>query len=83
MSETLPSSERKKAKPTTVTVNNRPVTLPDDHATGSEILAAAGVPFDFKLYLHKGKKLELVDPNEQIKVHAEDKFTAVSGQDVS
>ena len=71
-----------KAKPKTITifVNNNPVTLPDREATGAEIKQAAGLPLEFKLYDHKGQE---IDNETSIRVHPKEKFTAISGQDVS
>lgn len=71
---------RKPVKETTIFVNNRRVTMPDDHATGAEIKAAAGVPTDFKLYDEKGKEIR---PDETVKLKQDERFTAISGQDVS
>jgi hypothetical protein len=67
----------------TIFVNNRPVTLPDREVTGAEIEAEAGVPPDFVLYEEKGGQLVQIAPDEQIKIHPNEKFRAVSGQDVS
>jgi hypothetical protein len=74
---------KKQKKPVRILVNNREVTLPDRDVTGAQIKEAAGVPLDFKLYRHHGDQLELVDNEERIRIHAKQKFTAVSGQDVS
>lgn len=65
---------------TTILVNNRDVTMPDDHATGAEIEAAAGVPSDFKLYDEKGHEIA---PDKKVKLKDGERFTAISGQDVS
>lgn len=72
-----------KPKPTTIIVNNRPVEMPDDGATGLEIKRQAGVPDDFALYREHGGKLEEVADGEHLKLHNGDRFRAVSGQDVS
>lgn len=64
----------------TILVNNRPVELDDDHATGSEIKAAAGLPEEFKLYDDKGREIA---NDERVKLKAGERFTAISGQDVS
>lgn len=71
-----------KTKPKTITivVNNNLVTLPDRETTGSELKGAAGLPLEFTLYDHKGREIE----NETtVRVHRNQKFTAISGQDVS
>lgn len=70
----------KKPQKVTILVNNRPVTMPDDHATGSEIKAAAGVPPEFKLYDADGDEIR---NDKRIKLKKGDRFTAISGQDVS
>ncbi len=70
----------KPVEQTTIFVNNRPVTLPGDHATGAQIKAAAGVPADFKLYDEKGKP---IGDDEVVKLKPDERFTAISGQDVS
>jgi len=70
----------KRRNPVTIVVNNKEVELPDRHVTGAEIKRAAGIPLDFKLYGPKGEEIA----NEQrIEVHPREKFTAISGQDVS
>lgn len=61
-------------------VNNKPVQLPGRESTGGAIKRAAGVPLDFILYGPKGNE---IDNDEAIKIHPEEKFTAISGQDVS
>lgn len=72
-----------KSKPVTIIVNNRPVEMPDDDATGIEIKHEAGVPDDFALYREHGGKLEEVADDEHLKLHKGERFRAVSGQDVS
>lgn len=64
----------------TVLVNNRPVEFDDDHATGSEIKAAAGLPGDFKLYDDKGHEIA---NDKRVKLKDGERFTVISGQDVS
>jgi hypothetical protein len=64
----------------TILVNNRPVNLDDDHATGGEIKAAADLPGDFKLYDDKGHE---IDDDKRVKLKNGERFTAISGQDVS
>lgn len=65
---------------TAIFVNNRSVTMPDDHATGAEIKAAADIPPDFKLYDEKGREIA---SDKKVKLKDGDRFTAISGQDVS
>ena len=64
----------------TVLVNNRPVQLPSDSATGAEIKQAAGVSPDFKLYGPDGEEIR---DDESVRVHNHERFIAISGQDVS
>jgi Multiubiquitin len=73
----------KPPKTVNVFVNNREVTLPDDEVTGAQIKAAADVPLDFQLFVEHGSNLDLVDNDDEIKVHNKQRFRAVSGQDVS
>jgi hypothetical protein len=73
----------KPKKTVTIYVNNREVVLSDRDVTGAEIKTAAEVPADFQLYVEHGNKLELIQGDQEIKVHAEQRFRAVSGQDVS
>jgi hypothetical protein len=83
MSDSDKSNDNEHGKPsqaTTILVNNRTVTMPDDHATGLEIETAAGVPTDFKLYDDKGKEIA---PDKKVKLKEDERFTAISGQDVS
>lgn len=70
----------KPSQATSILVNNRAVTMPDDHATGEQILDAAGISHDFKLYDEKGKEVGLT---EKVKLKRNARFTAISGQDVS
>jgi hypothetical protein len=70
-------------KSITIIVNRREVQMPDREATGAEIKAAAGVPPDFELFEQKGSKLIPIADDEIVKLHNKQKFTAVSGQDVS
>ena len=66
--------------PVTILVNRRDVTMPNDDVTGAEIKDAAKVPAAFKLFDPKGAE---VANDERIHVHEHEKFTAISGQDVS
>jgi hypothetical protein len=75
-----PGGPGKKPDAVTITVNNRDVTLPDDHATGAEIKAAAGLPADFKLYDDKGHE---IGDDKRVKLKDGERYTSISGQDVS
>ncbi len=52
----------------------------DRQVTGAEIKKAAGIPAGFKLYDSRGEE---VPDDRQVKIKPKDKFTAISGQDVS
>ena len=69
-----------KQKTIEILVNNSPVSVPDREDTGAEIKEAAGLPLDFTLYDPKGRAIE---NEEEIKVHRNERFIAISGQDVS
>jgi hypothetical protein len=64
----------------TILVNNRAVELDDDRATGSEIKSSAGLPTEFKLFDEKGHE---IDNDKRVKVKDGERYTAISGQDVS
>ncbi len=64
----------------TVLVNRRDVVLPDVHVTGLQIKQAVKVPETFKLFDPHGDE---VTNDKTIRVHANERFTAISGQDVS
>jgi hypothetical protein len=64
----------------TILVNNQPVDMPTREATGAQIKQAAGIPAAFKLYDPKGEELS---DGRTIKLRPHEKFTAISGQDVS
>ena len=78
-----PDDNTPKTKPVTIEVNNRTVQMPDRLATGAEIKRHAEVPTEFMLYREQGGKLEPVANDETIKLHDDERFRAVSGQDVS
>jgi Multiubiquitin len=63
-----------------IIVNNRDVEVPGHEVTGAQILAAAEVPADFKLYGPDGSEIA---PDQTIRVKHDECFTAISGQDVS
>lgn len=64
----------------TVLVNRREVTLRDDDVTGLQIKDAAQVPTTFKLFDPEGDEIA---NDQRIHVHKKERFTAISGQDVS
>jgi hypothetical protein len=61
-------------------VNNREVQMPSHEATGAEIKRHAEVPHDFKLY---GPDGEPIGDAKHVELHERERFTAISGQDVS
>jgi thioredoxin reductase len=63
-----------------ILVNNRAVEVPGHEVTGAQIKNAAEVPADFKLYGPNGTE---VTDGQTIKVKHDERFTAISGQDVS
>ena len=76
----------------TVTVNNRPVKLTDEHgrfeATGAEIKAAAiaqgvSIQTDFALFHIRGRELDPVGDEQSIHVREGEKFRAVAPDDNS
>ncbi|AWK09969.1 MULTISPECIES: multiubiquitin domain-containing protein [Streptomyces] len=73
----------------TITVNNQPVILPGREFTGLGIKQAAiaqGVPIDtgFQLSVKQGNgRYEVVDDDEQIRVHPNQEFLAVPPDDNS
>jgi hypothetical protein len=74
------ADHEKPEKKITIFVNNQPVEFSKGKATGAEIKARAGVPSEFKLYDSKGK--EIAD-GKSVELRDKEKFTAISGQDVS
>lgn len=78
----MTTDNQTKAKPKTILifVNNREVELHDKEVTGAEIKRAASIPAEFKLYDAKGDE---VQNYETVKVHPKERFTSISGQDVS
>lgn len=78
-------------KPVTVTVsvNGRPVTFTERHATGSEIKAAAiaqgvSIQQDFTLFEVKGQgKLKVVGDDERVTLNDNDEFRAIAPDDAS
>jgi multiubiquitin len=66
--------------PVTILVNRRDVHLPHHEVTGKQIKHAAAVPETFKLFGPHGKE---VGNDELVRIHDRERFTAISGQDVS
>lgn len=78
--ENTKSTQPNHRHPVTILVNRRDVRLPDNQATGLEIKEAADVPTTFKLFDPRGDEIQ---NEQQIEVHERERFTAISGQDVS
>lgn len=80
MSAAPEKDHRDNPHPVKISVNRRDVDLPDNHATGHAIKQAADVPDTFKLFDPQGDE---VSNDQDIRVHEHERFTAISGQDVS
>ena len=85
MSDKLDEREKANQKddkphPVSIKVNNREVTVPDRDVTGGQIKQAADVPATFKLFGPKGDEIA---NDQRLRVHNNERFTAISGQDVS
>lgn len=76
----MDESEQRHPKPVVIFVNRREVEVPGAHATGLQVKQAAGVPDEFQLF---GPKGEPIADDQAVRVHKGEKFTAISGQDVS
>lgn len=61
-------------------VNRREVEFREHHATGLEIKEKAEVPTTFKLFTPGGEE---VADDERVHLREHERFTAISGQDVS
>jgi hypothetical protein len=85
MSEHATETSLPKAKTITIEVNNNPYAVTKREMTGAEIKALAGVPADFQLYLLHGdsQRLDPIADDQVVKLHENERFRAVSGQDVS
>ncbi len=66
----------------TIKVNKQDVVV-RKHTTGAQIKEAADVPLDFTLYQRHGKQHIDIENDASVTVHENEKFIAVSGQDVS
>lgn len=80
MADSASTPEPDAKHPVKIVVNNRAVDVPGDEVTGAQIKQAAGVPSDFKLYGPGGS--EIAD-GQTVRVKHDERFTAISGQDVS
>jgi len=81
MSQSLPADNQTEVPETTkphvveILVNSKAVTVPHT-VTGAGILAAAGVPPDFKLFRVEGRKEIPIPLDQTIHVHHHEKFIA-------
>ena len=66
--------------PVTIFVNRREIEFPEHYATGLEIKEKADVPATFKLFTPNGDE---VANDERVHLREHERFTAISGQDVS
>jgi hypothetical protein len=66
--------------PVVISVNRKDVEVPSTYVTGLQIKRAAGVPDEFQLF---GPRGEPIADDQTVRVHKGEKFTAISGQDVS
>jgi len=72
-----------------ITVNFKPVAMPERHATGIEIKQAAiaqgvNIQLDFVLFRDKGHgRRDPIRDDEKIELHGGEKFEAVPGDDNS
>ena len=72
MTDNAPSPEPDARHPVTILVDDQPVTLPKDHATGREIKAAAGVAEDLQLH---GPGGEPIANDERVALQENEHFT--------
>jgi hypothetical protein len=77
-----------RARPITVSVNGRPVALPDREVTGLEVKQAAieqGLPIglEFQLSVKRGNRYQVVADDDKIKVHQGQEFLVVAPDDNS
>jgi len=75
-----PHHHRDHHHPVVIFVNRREIEFAESHATGFEIKHRADVPETFKLFDPPGDE---VANEERIELHEHERFTAISGQDVS
>jgi len=72
MPDSTPNLEPDTKRTVTILVNDQPVTLPKDHATGHQIKAAAGLPEDLQLH---GPGGEPIANDERVALHENEQFT--------
>lgn len=87
--EEVRADEERHVKQVVITVNFKPVTMPDKRATGLEIKQAAiaqgvNIQPDFVLFRDKGHgRRDPIRDDEKVELHRGDKFEAVPGDDNS
>lgn len=83
------TSEERHVEQVAITVNFKPVTMPDRHATGLEIKQTAiaqgvNIQPDFVLFRDKGHgRRDPIRDDEKVALHSGEKFEAVPGDDNS
>jgi len=83
------AADIKNAHPVTVTVNERPVALPNNHVTGLEVKQAAmaqsvSIQLDFVLSEELGeKRTRIVGDNDIVSVSDRSRFLAIAPDDNS
>lgn len=88
-SEDTRADEDRRITQVAITVNFKPVTMPDRHATGLEIKQTAiaqgvNIQPDFVLFRDKGHgRRDPIRDDEKVELHRGDKFEAVPGDDNS
>jgi hypothetical protein len=72
---TTPTMPGPVTRATEIVVNYRHVRIPRD-TTGSQIVAAAGLPLDFRLFRIDGRSEIPIAPDEQIRLEPHERFVA-------
>jgi hypothetical protein len=87
--EDIRADDDRRVKQIVISVNFKPVTMPDRHATGIEIKKTAiaqgvNIQLDFVLFRDKGHGWrDPIRDDEKVELHRGDKFEAVPGDDNS
>ncbi|WP_127473891.1 multiubiquitin domain-containing protein [Microbacterium sulfonylureivorans] len=82
------AADKTKNQVITITVNRKPVDLPEKHVTGLAIKEAAiaqgvAIQLDFQLSEKKGQKFRPIADTDTVTVKTGDEFRAVTGEDNS
>lgn len=87
--EDFRADQEQQVENVTITVNFKPVTMPDRHATGLQIKQAAiaqgvNIQLDFILFRDRGHgRRDPIRDDESIELHRGERFEAVPGDDNS